>query len=273
MATCSRYPLLLDVAQLQSNLDDPNLLIIDLGSIDNHLRFHIPGAIHLPYEYLVSNRPPAPGLLPADDILEDAFSHIAYLPEKHIVAYDDMGGLQASRFLWTLDLIGHRRMSLLNGGLHAWLDAQAPVEQTMHKPIPTEFTLPQFQPVIADKAFILQHLNDPELQLWDSRSAEEYQGHKIMAQQAGHIPGAVNLNWQLLIDQQNSMQLRPQAELESMVNALGLDKSKSVITYCQTHRRSALTYFVLKLLGYSNIKGYAGSWSEWGNCDDTPTEL
>jgi thiosulfate/3-mercaptopyruvate sulfurtransferase len=43
-----------------------------------------------------------------------------------------------------------------------------------------------------------------------------------------------------------------------------------VITHCQTHHRSSLTLFVLRYLGYSDISGYAGSWSEWGNREDTP---
>jgi thiosulfate/3-mercaptopyruvate sulfurtransferase len=43
-----------------------------------------------------------------------------------------------------------------------------------------------------------------------------------------------------------------------------------VITYCQTHHRSSLTWFVLHLLGYERCKGYPGSWSDWGNRHDTP---
>ncbi|WP_455219340.1 sulfurtransferase [Kaarinaea lacus] len=47
---------------------------------------------------------------------------------------------------------------------------------------------------------------------------------------------------------------------------------KTTIVYCQTHHRSALTYIALKHLGFSDIKGYPGSWSEWGNSTDTPVE-
>jgi thiosulfate/3-mercaptopyruvate sulfurtransferase len=47
---------------------------------------------------------------------------------------------------------------------------------------------------------------------------------------------------------------------------------KEVIVYCQTHHRSAHTYIVLKALGYPDVKGYPGSWSEWGNLPDTPIE-
>jgi thiosulfate/3-mercaptopyruvate sulfurtransferase len=46
-----------------------------------------------------------------------------------------------------------------------------------------------------------------------------------------------------------------------------------VITHCQTHHRSGFTYLVAKSLGYPRVKGYAGSWGEWGNHPDTPVEI
>jgi thiosulfate/3-mercaptopyruvate sulfurtransferase len=44
-----------------------------------------------------------------------------------------------------------------------------------------------------------------------------------------------------------------------------------VVAYCQTHHRSAHTWFMLKWLGYA-ARGYEGSWSDWGNREDTPVE-
>ncbi len=47
---------------------------------------------------------------------------------------------------------------------------------------------------------------------------------------------------------------------------------KEVIVYCHSHHRSAHSYIVLKSLGYKNIKGYPGSWSDWGNDPELPIE-
>ncbi len=53
---------------------------------------------------------------------------------------------------------------------------------------------------------------------------------------------------------------------------LEVTPDKEVITHCQIHHRSSHTYVTLKALGYNRIKGYPGSWSEWGNDLELPIE-
>ena len=60
--------------------------------------------------------------------------------------------------------------------------------------------------------------------------------------------------------------------LRNDLDRLGVTPDRQIITYCQTHHRSSLIYVVLKHLGYDKVKGYPGSWSDWGNRQDTPVE-
>ena len=85
----------------------------------------------------------------------------------------------------------------------------------------------------------------------------------------GHIPGAINLDWLDTMDRQNNLKLMPQ--MQALLDAHGITQDKSIITHCQTHHRSGLTYLIGKMLGYK-IRAYHGSWSEWGNDSDTPIE-
>ena len=64
-----------------------------------------------------------------------------------------------------------------------------------------------------------------------------------------------------------------EGQLSAILKDLGITPDKEVITHCQTHHRSGFTYLVAKSLGYPRVKGYAGSWGEWGNHPDTPVEL
>ena len=139
----------------------------------------------------------------------------------------------------------------------------------MPETIPTEVSLqidPQF---IAEKQDVLDSINDPECLVWDARSSEEYRGTRIFAQRGGHVPGAVNLDWLDTMDRANQLRLR--TDMQELLDSRGIVKSKSIITHCQTHHRSGLTYLIGKMLGY-NIRAYHGSWSEWGNDTNTPVE-
>jgi thiosulfate/3-mercaptopyruvate sulfurtransferase len=106
----------------------------------------------------------------------------------------------------------------------------------------------------------------------DARSPAEYSGRDKRAERAGHIPGAVNLNWTTAMDQPRKLRLKQEEVLRQMLSDLGVTPDKEVIVYCQTHHRSSHTYIMLKALGYPNVKAYPGSWAEWGNSPETPIE-
>lgn len=268
--TDAQLPLLIEAEQLQAYLESPDILIVDLCNHNVYAQTHIPGSVHLDYAKIVAAKPPVMGLLPDAETLRQLFSSMGLTPEKHVVAYDDEGGGRSARLIWTLDAVGHTRYSMLNGGLHAWLKEARPTVNTEHHHPTSEYPLQIDNTPVANRNYILSQLEKDDVVLLDSRSPEEYRGEKKLAAHAGHIPGAVNMDWFLVMDKERNMRLRPEAELRKLLTERGISKDKTVVTYCQTHHRSALTYFVLKLLGYPNIKGYPGSWSDWGNSDDTP---
>lgn len=271
--TTAHLPLIIEPDQLQTLLDTPGLLIIDLCKPDTYAKAHVPGAIHLGYAQLIAMQQPVMGLLPDAAALSQLFSRIGLTPETQVIAYDEEGGGAAARLLWTLDAIGHPKASLLNGGLHAWLKEGHPVDNTPTAPTPSRYHASIVDTPIANRQFIREHLDDHSVVLLDSRSPEEYRGERKFAARAGRIPGAVNLDWFNVMDQEHNMRLKPEAELRALMEARGITRDKTIVTYCQSHHRSALTYFVLKVLGYPSIKGYPGSWSDWGNAEDTPVEM
>ena len=128
------------------------------------------------------------------------------------------------------------------------------------------------QSPIAEIADITSQLGSEQLGIWDARSAAEHSGEKVLAQRGGHIPGAINIDWLELMDRERNLRLIDLDQLQQRLNTLGLTKEKQIITHCQSHHRSGLTYLAMKILGYPNIKAYHGSWGEWGNREDTPIE-
>jgi thiosulfate/3-mercaptopyruvate sulfurtransferase len=265
-------PLLIEPAQLMDQLENKQLLILDVSSADSYHKHHIPGAIHISPSSLQSGLKPASGKLPSVEQLTELFSSVGLNQNQHIIVYDDEGGGWAGRLIWTLDVLGHQSYSYLNGGIHAWLGAELATETQPNNGRAIVYSVSINRSPIAEVEDVLASLNNNNTAIWDARSKEEHEGSKVLAQRGGHIPGAVNIDWLELIDRNRQTRLVDLDALQQRLNQSGLGKEKHIITHCQTHHRSGLTYLAMKILGYPNIKGYHGSWSEWGNRQDTPIE-
>jgi thiosulfate/3-mercaptopyruvate sulfurtransferase len=265
-------PLILDADALMPVLHEPNVLIVDLSSPSTYVQYHIPGAVFLNYEWIVRVEQPRMGLLPTEEQLTHVLGALGITPDTHVVAYDDEGGGRAGRFLWTLDIVGHPHFSLLNGGIQGWANHGKPVSSEIRFPTPGHYQVKMnFEPV-ATRQFILDHLSDEQVVVLDTRNPLEYNGTKVFAARGGHIPGAINIEWTEAMDRQHDLRLKPEATLRSLYESKGITPDKTIVMHCQSHHRSAHTYIVLKSLGYQKIKGYPGSWSDWGNEKNTPIE-
>ncbi|HDP89114.1 MAG TPA: sulfurtransferase [Thioalkalivibrio sp.] len=269
MPTC---PLLMEPDELEARLDDPELLIVDLCKPEIHVQGHIPGALHLDYADVVCADPPVMGLLPDADQVSRLAARLGLTPGRCVVTYDDEGGGKAARLLWTLVAYGHQHISLLNGGHHAWANEGHPMTQDEEKACPSDYRLHDVGDVVADADYIRQHLQDPGVALLDARTPDEFRGLDRRAAHGGHIPGAVNLEWTQAMDNANNLRVKDRDVLMPMLEQMGITPDKEVITYCQTHHRSAHTWLVLKTLGFDRVRGYPGAWSDWGNRNDLPVE-
>ncbi len=265
--------LVIEPDELEPHLGNPELLIVDLCKSSLYMQFHIPGAVYLDYSKIIRVEKRVMGLLPDISTLNQVLSSIGFKDSHHIVAYDDEGGGKACRLLWTLAACGHQNLSLLNGGFLAWVKDKHPVSSDIPSIIPTKTHLEyQNENVIADRDYILSQLGNTDIKLLDTRTTEEFNGIKRLAKKAGHIPGATNLDWMVTMDQQNNLRFRPENELRKMLAERDITPDKEIIVYCQSHHRSAHTWIMLKSLGYEKVRGYHGSWSDWGNHPDTPVE-
>jgi thiosulfate/3-mercaptopyruvate sulfurtransferase len=271
--TTDKLPLLLEADDLETNLGRDNLLVIDLSKPDTYAKFHVPGAAHLDYARIIAAQKPVMGLVPDDATLAAVFSAIGIDARTHVVAYDDEGGGRAARLLWTLEVAGHNRYSLLNGGLHAWANEGHPLDSVAVTPVAGDFEVNRNPGPVADSSYIMAHLESDDCVLLDARSPDEYNGIKKFAERAGHIPGAVNFEWTEAMDQTRNLRLKPADELEALLAERGITPDREIIAYCQTHHRSAHTCLALQYLGFERVKGYAGSWSDWGNNPDLPLEV
>lgn len=266
---------LIDPQTLHAHLTDPTWVILDVGRAAVYAQVHLPQARWVDRAALMSGHPDALGSLPDLARLQQMVEQLGLQLDQHIVVYDDEGGGWAGRLLWTLEVLGFEQIALLDGGIHTWLAAGLPTDSGEVTVYPTtHLTLtPNFAPRI-ERAEILQLLAAPLAErpiFWDCRSWEEYCGDRLTARRGGHLPDAVHYEWTSLMDRERQLRLQPLDQIRQALTERAIIRQPQplIVTYCQSHHRSGLSYVVGRILGLP-IRAYDGGWSEWGNRTDTP---
>ena len=202
-----------------ADLPEGDTLLVQITSRALYEQAHIPGSVLVEPSELFCGIPPATGKLPSLSEIESTLTRIGYQPDQKVIAFDYEGGGLAGRFFWTLDVIGHHDWAYLDGGLHAWHGAGLPLSQSPTQAEPGEaLNLTINLDPIAEIADVMAALNDDAQVIWDVSSAEEYAGLRSGSARAGHIPGAVNLDWELLKD--SGRQLRLVEDLDGLAASL-----------------------------------------------------
>jgi thiosulfate/3-mercaptopyruvate sulfurtransferase len=264
---------------LKAHLDDTDLVIADVRTDDHFDGALIPGAIRLPWSEFRFNDIGSDvastfiGIARAQDIL----GHHGITPKDTIVLYDSVerdGGATASYVFWILDILGHENKKILVRGIDGWKDAGYDLVTTPGETQPLLYQAPAQniqKHQLIDGEFVYKQLGDFCYQIIDVRSHEEYVGEKGTKGldgtplKLGHIPTAVNINYQNAWTDMDTKGIKPYAQLQTLY--AGLDASKAVIVYCNSGRRSAFSYFILRLMGFDRVYTYEASWKEWGNPD------
>ena len=263
-------PWIIEPDELDTMLGDESIVIVDVSNQESYIQGHIPNAVFLNYKDIILNKPPVFGMLPDSDHLSSVLSNLGIKKNSYVIAYDEEGGGKASRLLWTLDIAGHKQKSLLNGGIVAWKIENKSIVASANLPLRSNYKMEiENTNIIANKEYLLAQLDNPNGAILDTRSANEFNGTDKRAERAGHIPGAVNIDWLSLKDTQ-TQKLLENSRLSELLAAKEITQEKEIIVHCHSHHRSALTYVALKHLGYPQVRGYPGSWSEWGNDPTTP---
>jgi thiosulfate/3-mercaptopyruvate sulfurtransferase len=281
---------LVSVAWLRKHLDDPDLRIVHVSSEPQHYpKGHIRRAVFadLHSELALRGRDPSiPGvdfeyLIPDARSVADSLQRWGVGPDDRVVFYDDVArNRQAIRGLWVLRLRGfpRDRVHVLDGGTKAWWGARlALTTDVPEPPVVERYPLgPEDPSLLASRADVealsRETLAGGPIRILDVRTREEFAGTDLQARRGGHIPGAVNLNWEAFVNDNNTFKSLDQIE-EILGPVTHGDPDALRATYCQGGIRASAAWFVLsELLSIPEVRNYSRGWEEWGNRADTAIE-
>jgi thiosulfate/3-mercaptopyruvate sulfurtransferase len=267
-----REPMLVTVDWLANRLHDASLVLLQIGDKKDYDSGHIPGAQFL--EYASISTPHGQGLmleLPPVEQLVSVFENLGVSNRSHIILYFGTNWVTpTTRVYWTLDYLGlGDRTSILNGGLVAWQATHHPVSTETKQPAKGSITPAPRKEIVADAAWISSHLNQPDVTVIDARTHEFYNGSQSDGNpRSGHIPGASNLAYLDVIDQDNN-KFKSADALKDLFRSAGLKPGNLMVSYCHIGQRATVLYFTAKMLGY-DAKMYDGSWEDWSHRKDLP---
>jgi thiosulfate/3-mercaptopyruvate sulfurtransferase len=264
---------LISTETLARHLDDASFVIVDcrhdLADVDagerGYRAGHIPGAVFMHLDRDLSGaktgrngRHP----LPEVGALADTFSRAGIDPTRQVIAYDQGGGMWASRLWWLLHWLGHGAAAVLDGGLERWRAERRALTSAEPEPRPAKFVLKPPGP-IASADEIMRHLSDNALFILDARARQRFSGEvEPIDRIAGHIPGARN--------RPHSDNLTPQgvfkraSELRAEFDRLlGATPPAKVIHQCGSGVTACHNALAMAIAGLPGSRLYPGSWSEW----------
>lgn len=233
-----------------------NGLLLDARAKKDYLAGHMQGAVHAEFleKFIIRN----PEQLEFFNLsLEAWIKGLGLNGTEQLVIYDAGRDTRASRAAWALEYAGFD-VQVLRQGLQGTLETTVPtVQPSQFKLKPNQGLLATAEDILEGKALVI-----------DARDALEFAGTKIPpgATRGGHIPNAINLDWQELTDDHG---IKPAAEINVVLE--NISKNHEIIVHCQSGARSSVLYHALRERGYK-VANYLGSMNEWLNDPSLPVE-
>ena len=258
--------LVVNTARLGSLLRNKNernrIIVVDVRPFTDYIRGHIPGAINVDLMHFHWIDTSNLGISQFNKQMQTLLSNLGLTKDKRVIFYESNSGPSAARGVWLLSYFLHRNVSLLDGGFEKWKKERYPIETKSNPYKHSAVGGKTNSKLLAtyNEIFTAIKNKGDQVLLIDSRSNSEFDGSIIRASKAGHIPGAINIDWYENIE---NGAFKVHEKLRKIYS--NIPKHAKIITYCQGGYRAANSYIALKMLGYRNVKVYLGSWGEWGN--------
>ncbi len=301
--------ILVSTEWLEDNIGDPELRILDgswhlpqtgRNAIAEFNNEQIPGAKFFDIDEIVDRNSDLPRMVPDVELFEAWMEEFDIVSNSKIVVYDASGLFSAPRVRWLLKYMGLNNVAVLDGGLLKWkaegrviFTAAHPIGNSVYGiperenrrtannngPVPVQggrFQVCRRQYMICGKNCVQRACTADDTQILDARPVARFTGEAPEpwpVGRRGHMPRAINVPFTSLLNENQYQTLRDLDELRAVIENAGFDFARRAITISGSGVTAAIISMVLDLLCHENHSLYDGSWSEWGNENDTEIEM
>jgi len=259
-----RAGMVVDARWLHENLGKKNVVVIDARNSDAYGKGHVEGAISLdPLTSGLRTGPEAekPFVLVDHKAVAAILGRAGLAADDRIVVYDQ-SGVAATMLLWVLEWAGATNVAYLDGGIEGWHAAGFPMSTEPATREARTFN-GVVQPSFVVNSEALAKLLGKNVVVLDARAIHRVLGETQheKATRAGAIPGSISLPLGGLIMDNGA--LKPPAELLWMLRTRGVTPDKTVITTCDTGIAAADAFFILRYLGFPDVRVHDEAWVVW----------
>lgn len=268
------YQTIISSEQLIAHSNDPDWVIVDcrFSLADSEAGFtayrhgHIPNAryAHLDRDLSsqitqLTGRHP----LPYQTVFINKLAQWAINNNSQVVVYDDASGAFAGRLWWLLRYFGHDGVAVLEGGYKHWQKRGYPVTTDLPNIKPSTFRAYINENQVLSALDVENGIARKDICLIDARTSERFLGkQEPIDPVAGHIPGAINMPFQLNLD--NEGLFWPADILRQQFSQLIGDRQpEQIVHMCGSGVTACHNLLAMEIAGLPGSKLYAGSWSEW----------
>ncbi len=226
------HSILVTTDWLAEHLDDPSVRILDVDSVVEYGRAHIPNSLPVTDHYYKSadkNRTHIQG----PEEFSKTMSNLGISDDTLVVGYDSQGCLLSFRLAWALHYYGHNKVKALDGGLPKWLAEGRRLTRSRPVFASGKFTAKAGdRSIFASRDDVMAAIGRSDSVLLDMRADDEWDGtNKRDNVRGGHLQGAVHLEWKQFLTAGDVPTVLPAADLRRKLIAAGVTPDKKMTTY------------------------------------------
>lgn len=250
---------------VEEHSGDENVRILDVRlNVYDYFAGHIPNAVHLADAVMRAPREGYPTQYLEPFMSGRLFSQAGIKKGDKVVVYSDGDGvLGATMVAYLLERLGHGEILFVDGGFRDYkLSGKTAQEYPSYKT--GNFDLVDNKGVSATLEDVKGGIAKEGVRFIDARPPDVYRGEVNIWTRNGHIPGAINIPWKTLVEENNPHKFKPVPALRKVFIDAGIKPTDDIIVYCGTSREASLEYMVLKhILKLPKVRLYEGSWAEY----------